>query len=38
MFLTLVDPKWSDRLSDYQVKEDFLMVFEDWSLLKILFF
>lgn len=37
MFLTSIDTKWSDRLSDYQVEEDFMLVFEDWSLLDILF-
>lgn len=36
-FLILVDPKWKDRRNDYEYEEDFMLVFEDWSLLQILF-
>jgi len=36
-FLISVDPKWSDRRSDYEDEECFMLVFEDWSLLQILF-
>jgi hypothetical protein len=37
MFLTSIDTKWSDRRMDYEYEEDFMLVFEDWSLLDILF-
>jgi len=36
-FLISVDPKWSDRRSDYEREEDFMLVFEDWTVLQILF-
>jgi hypothetical protein len=36
-FLVTFDTKWSDRRSDYEKEEDFMLVFEDWTVLEILF-
>lgn len=36
-FLLTFETKWSDRRSDYEDEECFMQVFEDWTVLEILF-